>query len=658
MIISILLFNIRYALFSDIYVTPGVKCNNPDCNLASHKSDIDCLYKKICDSLENTSKRCIPSNKIDYYKEHIVPGFNEHVKELHTIARHEYIAWRSAGKPRFGGICLSMNQSRLRFKSALKFCQHNENQMRADALARSMMNNDMAEFWKDVKKNSNSNVSLATNVDGSVGNTEIAEMWKCHYKSLLNSVQNKEFKKSVLLDTNQQHESSITITPFNILDALKSIKCGKSSGVDGISAEHFVFAHSRIHVLLSLLFSAFITHGYLPNMFMKTAIVPIIKNKTGDTSDKNNYRPIALVTAASKIFELCLSIILEDYLVTHDQQFGFKRKHSTDLCIFTVKSVTKYYTQENSPVFTCFLDASTAFDKINHYTLFRKLLDRKTPILLVRILLFCYTKQTMCVKWGNCMSDYFYVSNGVRQGGILSPKLYTVYVDDLSYYLVKSQIGCQIDNVCVNHVMYADDICLMAPSPAALQKLINISYDFSLQNNLTFNSSKSFCMVFKPRLYKLSCPTFYMNNEKLDYTDSIKYLGFTFSSDKKDDNDMLRQMRILYTKSNRLLRLFHCCSTDVKLTLFRSYCTCFHCPFLWTHYKKSTHSKLRVAFNNVHRRILKLPPRSSASTMYAVNHIDSFEILVRKRVVGFTERLKVSENSIISCIDNSWKMQF
>ena len=93
--------------------------------------------------------------------------------------------------------------------------------------------------------------------------------------------------------------------------------------------------------------------------------------------------------------------------------------------------------------------------------------------------------------------------------------------------------------------MYADDICLMAPNHAALQKLINICYNFSLQNNLT---SMSFCMVFKSRLYKLSCPTFYMNNEKLDYTDSIKYIVFTFSSDKKDDNDMLRQMRILYTK--------------------------------------------------------------------------------------------------------------
>ena len=93
--------------------------------------------------------------------------------------------------------------------------------MKADALARSMMNNDMNEFCKDVKKTTNSNVSLATNV--SIGDTEIAEMWKCHYKSPLNSVQNEEFKKSVMLDINQQHETSTTITPINILNALKSI---------------------------------------------------------------------------------------------------------------------------------------------------------------------------------------------------------------------------------------------------------------------------------------------------------------------------------------------------------------------------------------------------------------------------------------------------
>ena len=73
---------------------------------------------------------------------------------------------------------------------------------------------------------------------------------------------------------------------------------GKACGVDGLiglAAEHFIYADERIHVILSILFNCFISHGYLPSEFMKTAIVTIIKNKTGDTSDKNNYRPIALV---------------------------------------------------------------------------------------------------------------------------------------------------------------------------------------------------------------------------------------------------------------------------------------------------------------------------------------------------------------------------
>ena len=115
---------------------------------------------------------------------------------------------------------------------------------------------------------------------------------------------------------------------------------------------------------------------------MKTALVPIIKSKTGDTGDKNNYRPVALVTAASKIFEICLLEILEMYLITHDHLFGFKSKHSADMCIFSAKSIMKYYTEHGSLVFTCFLDASKAFDRINHWTLFRKMIDSKMPLII------------------------------------------------------------------------------------------------------------------------------------------------------------------------------------------------------------------------------------------------------------------------------------
>ena len=86
---------------------------------------------------------------------------------------------------------------------------------------------------------------------------------------------------------------------------------GNARGVDGFAAEHFIYADERIHVILSILFNCFISHGYFPSEFMKTAIVPIIKNKTGDTSDRNNYRPIALVTACSKFWNYAFCPLLK-----------------------------------------------------------------------------------------------------------------------------------------------------------------------------------------------------------------------------------------------------------------------------------------------------------------------------------------------------------
>ena len=105
---------------------------------------------------------------------------------------------------------------------------------------------------------------------------------------------------------------------------------------------------------------------------MKSFIVPLIKNKTGDTSDKGNYRPVAIVSAFSKLFECVLLGLIEVYLCTSDNQFGFKSKHSTDLCIYTLKSIIQYYKDYNSPVYSCFLDASKAFDRVNHWVMFKK----------------------------------------------------------------------------------------------------------------------------------------------------------------------------------------------------------------------------------------------------------------------------------------------
>ena len=127
-------------------------------------------------------------------------------------------------------------------------------------------------------------------------------MWQDRYKSILNSVKNNTRQQFVTNKIDSIRGKSISFSTADINVALHSLKSGKSCSVDGLAAEHFMFAHPITYVFLSLLCNTFILHGYLPTVFMKTAVVPIIKNKTGDTSHKIKYRPIELVTTASKLF--------------------------------------------------------------------------------------------------------------------------------------------------------------------------------------------------------------------------------------------------------------------------------------------------------------------------------------------------------------------
>ena len=108
----------------------------------------------------------------------------------------------------------------------------------------------------------------------------------------------------------------------------------------------------------------------------------------------------------------------------------------------------------------------------------------------------------MTVRWGVCISDSFNVTNGVRQGGILSAQLFNIYIDGLSDILNKSSVDGSIGGKRINHMLYADDLCIVSLSSAGLQQLLTICDQYCAMHSITCNVKKYVCMFFRCSMNK------------------------------------------------------------------------------------------------------------------------------------------------------------
>ena len=115
----------------------------------------------------------------------------------------------------------------------------------------------------------------------------------------------------------------------------------------------------------------------------------------------------------------------------------------------------------------------------------------KSPINDCENVIFVIVNKRCVLNGAKPATKCFKISNGVRQGGLLSPRLFAVYVDDLSKQLIDARSGCFIEHQCINHVMYADNMCLLDTSALGLQKLLDVCYNFSQCHDIVFNSLKS-----------------------------------------------------------------------------------------------------------------------------------------------------------------------
>ena len=633
-------------LFSHINIpVDALLCTNVHCK--EHVSDIDYFYTCIINCIQSAEKECIPFESIGK-SFHIVPGWNEYVKDCHAVARDAFWLWNLYGRPNHGHLYHNMRSSRAQFKYALKYAKRIEETAKADALAKDLGGHKFDEFWKSVNKINQSSQLYTTTIDGITGEANIAEHWRTHFHGILNTnICDQTLKSSILgaLD-DIQHDARMTVCYTDVQTLIRNLEFGKSACPDSICAEALKCAHDQLSVLLCLCFTLFLSHGHLPLKLIQTTIVPIIKNKCGNISSSNNYRPIALATIISKLLESILLMKCEEYLCTSANQFGFKMAHGTELCIYTLREYIELYRKRSTTVFVTFLDASKAFDRLDHWLLFKKLIKRKVPLFFVRLLIVWYSLQRIHIRWGNTFSTSFCVSNGVKQGGIISPVLFNVYMDNLSCALNRSNIGGRIGGEIVNHLSYADDLCLICLSSAGMQKLLNVCSNYATEHSLSYNANKSYSLCFKATTIKFESPTLYFGQMSIPNVTDCRYLGITISV-KNCDLDLKRQRRRFYANTNMLVRKFVKCSPGVKCYLFKTYCCNLYCAPFWYDSTKTAMKNLKVAYNNSLRRLLGLPSHNSASSMFVNLNIPSFGQLLRKYVYNFRNRLETSDNVII-----------
>ena len=257
-------------------------------------------------------------------------------------------------------------------------------------------------------------------------------------------------------------------------------------------------------------------------------------------------------------------LLLWGHLLASDSlQFGYKIGTSTTQCSWLVSEVVSYFMQRGTHPIMTLLDCSKVFDTCKFSILFTKLLKRNVPPIVVRALIAVYEDQYAWVRWGGARSSMFAISNGTRQGSILSPALFAVYVDDLLQELRALGVGCYVANIFCGAFGFCDDILLLAPTRDGMQLMLNICEDFPLRNNLQFSTdsnpakSKSKCifMIGKRKNLKKHVPLILAGKE-LPWVASATHLGHEFHESGTMEHDTTVKRAQFISKSTEIRESF------------------------------------------------------------------------------------------------------
>ena len=311
--------------------------------------------------------------------------------------------------------------------------------------------------------------------------------------------------------------------------------------------------------------------------------------------------------------------------------------------------VADHFRRRGSPVYCATLDAKQGFDRCSWSVIFSSLKKRHLPAVVIRALLFIYTEQSAVVKWGSSVSEPFRLTNGTRQGSVISPTLWCLYVDDLIVELRTLGLGCKIENIFVGITVYADDVILLAPSRAALQEMLKVTEKFANEKNIVFSThevpdkSKSKCLWFNGK-YTASYPApLQLNGRSLPWVKSATHLGHELRQECSMEHDAWCCRAKFIDKSTTVREQFSFARPAEILAATSIYCCDFYGSNLWDLYGVRA-VQCYKAWNTCVKLAWSLP--RTTHTWIVDNLLSCNLPSARERIlagfVGFLQRMRAS----------------
>ena len=252
-----------------------------------------------------------------------------------------------------------------------------------------------------------------------------------------------------------------------------------------------------------------------------------------------------------------------------------------------------------------------------------------------------YSGLSCRVRWGDTQSDWFPILAGVRQGGILSPIFYCLYVDELVEILTAAGIGCHLKKIFLSILLYADDMALIAPSLKGLQKLLLLTEEYCQAWDIMLNAKKSKNMLFGKKHPLIALR---LNGKEIEWVESWPYLGVTIKSHTGFNCCIDYKVKAFYRSANGILRIEGRSNEMVMLQLLETYCL----PIL-TYGIEAIHvanrdecRRLRVAYNSIYRKVFQYRMWESVTELQHTLQRPTWEELINHRRSKFRERISES----------------